>query len=212
MKTNESARKLFQEQLGYYMQQRNVTQKEIADALGVSTATASDWASGKKYPRVDAMQALADFLEVSMSELVSPAERGSIPKNLSFMPKMKTVPLLGDIACGTPILAQENIEDEIPLPDYIRADFCLTCKGDSMIGIHIHDGDIVFLRKQDDVDSGQIAAVLIGEEATLKRVIKHPGGLVELRAENPDFPSMYLNGDEDVRIIGKALHYLAHVR
>lgn len=94
------------------------------------------------------------------------------------MPKTKKVPLIGTIACGTPILAVENIECDVDMPENIRADFALRCKGDSMIDAHIYDGDIVYIRKQPIVDNGEIAAVIIDDEATLKRfyreVIKSP--------------------------------------
>lgn len=197
----------------------NLTLEDVAKHIGVGKATVQRWESGNiGDPRRDKIEKLAEILEISPVTLVrgnwEPEKPAAFPTLFkdSPTPKTKKVPLLGTIACGTPIFAEENIEDMIPLPVAIKADFCLVCKGDSMIDANIYDGDLVFIRKQDDVDSGQIAAVLIGEDATLKRVIKHPGGLVELRAENPDFPSIYPNEDEEVRIIGKAVDYLTKVR
>lgn len=133
--------------------------------------------------------------------------------NLLPLPKTKKVPLVGTIACGTPITAVENIEDYIDMSEDVHADFALRCKGDSMINARIFDGDIVYIRQQPDVENGEIAAVLIDDEATLKRVFKHKDSL-ELRAENPTFPSLYYEGSEleTIRILGKAVAFLSEVR
>lgn len=134
-------------------------------------------------------------------------------ENLIPLPKTKKVPLVGTIACGTPTTAVENIEDYIDMSEDIHADFALRCKGDSMINARIFDGDIVYIRQQPDVDNGEIAAVLIDDEATLKRVFKHKDSL-ELRAENPTFPPLYYEGSEleTIRILGKAVAFLSEVR
>lgn len=133
----------------------------------------------------------------------------SIP-NILPLPKIKKVPLLGSIACGEPILAEQNIEDYIDIESAITADFALRCKGDSMIGARISDGDIVFIRQQPDVDDGEIAAVLIENEATLKRVFKI-GSRLQLRAENISYPPMEFEGAQlsNVRILGKAVGFLS---
>lgn len=130
------------------------------------------------------------------------------------LPKTNTtIPLLGEIACGQPILAEENYSEVVPVPDYVHADFALRCRGDSMVGARILDGDIVYIRQQPDVEDGEIAAVLIGDEATLKRVYKIPGRL-QLRPENPSYPVMeYANSDLDqVRILGRAVYFVSGVR
>ena len=95
---------------------------------------------------------------------------------------LKTVPLVGDIACGTPILAEENIVDYVKVPGQVRADFALTCRGNSMIGANIQDGDIVYIRQQPEVENAQIAAVCVdNDEATLKRFY-HQGNSISLVA------------------------------
>lgn len=133
--------------------------------------------------------------------------------NIISLPKTKKVPLLGNIACGEPILAEENIEDFIRLDKDIPADFALRCKGDSMINARIFDGDIVYIRQQPDVENGEIAAVLINNEATLKRVYKYPHR-VELRAENPTVkPFEYVDEEiNSIRILGKAVAFTSTVR
>ena len=117
------------------------------------------------------------------------------------------VPLVGTIACGTPILAEQNVEARIGVPAAWRADFALTCKGDSMAPRYL-DGDIVCIRCQPQVENGQIAAVLIGEEATLKRFYQN-GDTVTLQAENPVYSPLVYRGEElnEIRIEGKVVGF-----
>ena len=137
----------------------------------------------------------------------------NIIDNIIPLPKTKMVPLVGTIACGTPILAEENIEDMVPMPEHINADFALRCKGDSMINARILDNDIVYIRKQESVENGEITAVLIDNEATLKRFYKY-GNTVLLRAENPNFKELEYSNEEinEIRILGKAVYFLSSVR
>ena len=129
------------------------------------------------------------------------------------MPKMRKVPLIGSIACGAPILATENTEWEVDIPDHVHADFALRCKGDSMINARIFDGDIVYIRQQDTVENGEIAAVLIDDEATLKRVRLYDDH-ISLEPENPQYRPIVYWGEEmnNVRIIGKAVAFTSAVR
>lgn len=138
------------------------------------------------------------------------AKRKPVPIPPGFLPppKMKKVPLIGSIACGTPILAEENIKQMVGVPSAWHADFALECHGDSMAP-RICDGDIVCIRKQAEVETGQIAAVRIGEEATLKRFYKS-GDTVQLVAENPAVcPPMVYTGEqlEDMQIEGLAVGF-----
>ena len=106
----------------------------------------------------------------------------------------------------------ENLDGEVDIPENIHADFVLRCKGDSMIEARIMDGDIVYIRQQPTVDNGEIAAVLIGDEATLKRVYI-TDNKVTLMPCNPKYPPMvYTDSElEDVRIIGKAVSFTSKV-
>ena len=132
----------------------------------------------------------------------------SLPGNILPMPAPYTVPLLGTIACGEPILAAENIEDNVEVPENIHADFALRCKGDSMINARIHDGDIVYIRQQPAVNSGAVAAVQIGDGATLKRVYVYEDHVV-LQPENPAYEPLVYFGEtmSTVRILGKAVGF-----
>ena len=136
-----------------------------------------------------------------------------LPDNIIPLPKNKKVPLLGTIACGEPILAVENIDKYVEMPETVHGTFALKCKGDSMINARIFDGDIVYIREQPDVENGEIAAVLIGDEATLKRVYKTPSKVV-LRPENPMYDDMTYSKEElnQIRILGKAVAFLSAVR
>ena len=136
----------------------------------------------------------------------------SVP-NIEPMPQLKKVPLLGTIACGEPILAEENIEGYVDVPSYVKCDFTLKCKGDSMVNARIYDGDIVCVKQQPIVENGEIAAVLIDGEATLKRFYRY-GDLVVLRAENQNFKDLEYKKDQlnDICIIGRATHFISLVK
>lgn len=205
-----------------------MTQTDLAKKLGY---TDKSMISKIENGSIDLPQSkiisFAEVLNISPSDLTgweepSPANKLDYSKISNIMPlpykEGRTVPLIGSIACGTPILADENIEKEIQLPEDISADFCLRCKGDSMINARIYDGDIVFIRKQPMVENGEIAAVLIDEmadvsEATLKRVYIYEDKIM-LIAENPAYPPMvYSNEDmNSVRIAGKAVAFLSRVK
>lgn len=159
--------------------------------------------------------AFAKALDTSTAYLMGceDAPPSPLPANIIPMPSMNRVPIIGDIACGTPILADENREGEVDIPSTIHADFALRCKGDSMINARIFDGDIVYIRCQESVEHGEIAAVLVDDAATLKRVYLYDDH-ISLEAENPQYrPIVYWGEDmNDVRILGKAVAFTSVVR
>ena len=197
---------------------RDITQSDLAAKLGVSRSTVGMYETGAREPDFEAMEAIADIFNVDMDYLMgrSQVERkhpitppeSEIPPGFEPMPKMKKVPLIGAIACGEPITAIENREGEIDAPEDMNCDFALRCEGDSMIGAGIHDGDAVYIRIQPEVENGEIAAVRIGDEATLKRVYLH-SDYIELRPENSAYESIIRRREEmnDVHIEGKAVGY-----
>lgn len=128
--------------------------------------------------------------------------------------KLKRFPMLGEIACGEPIFAEENREQYVMADMDINADFCLTAKGDSMINARIYEGDIVFVREMPIVENGDIAAVIIDDEATLKRVYYYKeDNLLQLVAENPKYKPLVYKGEElnHIRILGKAVYFMSAV-
>lgn len=183
-----------------------LTLAQVADAVGVTEATAQRWESGNiKSVRHDKITLLADVLKVSPADLMGWEIKSTYPRNARPMPEMRKVPRVGRIACGEPITAEENIEDYDETPSGWHADFSLLCVGDSM-SPKIEDGDIVAIRCQQEVHNGEIAAVRIGDEATLKMVFLHPD-YIELRPVNPAYPSIIrrLEEMEEIRIEGKAV-------
>jgi repressor LexA len=195
-----------------------LTQKELAHIIGVSESTIGMYERNQREPAFEVLEAIADYFNVDMDYLTG---RSSVRRSVSYspidnvitLPRMSSIPLIGTIACGEPILAEQNIEAMVDIPSHIRADFALRCKGNSMINARIFDGDIVYIRQQPTVDNGQIAAVLVNDEATLKRVRLFPDHIV-LEPENPQFrPLVYWENEmNSVRILGLAVAFTSMVR
>lgn len=192
-----------------------MTLDDVAKLVGVSNPTISRWESGAIVnQRRDKIELLAKALQLTPGELMGWESDDSLPSNVQPFPGTYKVPRLGRIACGDPITAEENIEAYDPVPNFVKADFTLVCRGDSMVGARIFDGDIVCIRRDVEVHSGDIAAVLVdGDEATLKRVRFQEDGMV-LWPENPAYqPKIFTGPDaQRVRIIGKATHFISAVR
>lgn len=206
----------------------NLTQTALASALNeqfglnIDRVMISKWETGFQTPVMNTIACLAKFFNISIDHLNGlpdtkkpPSEEGDLSK-YGIMPiTIKKIPLLGEIACGEPIYASEDRESYIEIGTDINADFCLRAKGDSMINARIHDGDIVFIRQQPTVENGEIAAVIIEDEATLKRVFYFPNeDRVTLQAENSAFPPLTYQGAElqTVRILGKAVAFQSDVK
>lgn len=196
----------FGEKLKAIRDRRSLSQDELANLLGTSKQVISRYETGQRTPKITTAAEYAKILGISLSALIDDANVPAIPSGFIPVPEMEKVPLVGSIACGQPILAEENVEEMVDAPAGRGVDFCLICKGDSMIDAGIHDGDIVYIRQQPDVENGEIAAVRIGDEATLKRVYKSDGFLT-LVAENNKYPPRVCRTDamEDIVIEGKAV-------
>ena len=192
-------------------EKKGLTMKDVANCVGLPYTTYVNYEKGAREPSSETLIKIAKFFDVSVDYLIGRTDEIELPSNIIPMPTMRKIPLVGNIACGEPILAEENIECEVDIPDNIRADFALRCKGRSMEGANIFDGDIVYIRKQDMVDNGQIAAVLIEDmeaEATLKRVYYNPEeGELRLVPENPNEWTKVFRGEElnSIRILGLAV-------
>lgn len=191
-----------------------MSQEELARKLGYKDrSTIAKIEAGVNDLTQSKISAVADALQTTTAYLMGwedePISRRSVPSNIIPMPQTYQVPLLGKIACGQPILAVEEAEETVEVPSWIKADFALQCQGDSMVEARILDGDIVYIRSQEEVENGQIAAVLVEDNgswedtATLKRYYKYPGA-ISLRAANPAYPDMDYIGEEmsRVRVLG----------
>lgn len=206
-------KRIFSKNLSKLLDIHDITQLEFAKKMNVAASTVSSWCNGDKMPRMDKVEWMAEFFGVPRTSLISEGTKAqsTIPPGFSPMPQMQKVPLLGSIACGEPILAEEHIEGYVGMPDNIRADFALICKGDSMVNAGIRDGDVVYIRKQETVENGQIAAVIVEDmetEATLKRFY-FENGVVTLSPENNRYPpKTFIGSDiERIRIVGLAVGF-----
>lgn len=211
----------FSQRLSQLLQEHQLSVTQFAQSIGLSKQAVSSYCTGVRIPKQPTVDSIARKLGVNPKWLLGyavPKQGGiegiALPDNLIPLPEVsQTVPLLGNIACGSPIFAQQNVEALLPLPEFVRADFALRCKGDSMIEARIFDGDFVYIRQQSDVDNGEIAAVLIEEEATLKRVYKQPNQLILQPANGKYAPLVYTDQQlESVKILGKAVYFVSAVR
>ncbi len=193
--------------------ERGISMKQAAEQLGMPYTTYVNYEKGVRQANSETLIDLANFYNTSIDYMLGKSSdrlqiNGAatpIPPGFDPMPDMDTVPLVGRIACGTPITAEQNTEGMVCVPSSWRATFTLICRGSSMEP-RIHDGDLVAIRSQEIVETGEIAAVRIGEEATLKHVYLHDN-FIELRPENPAFESIILTKEEmnTVVIEGKAV-------
>ena len=195
MKTNEIIRQL--------RESRGMTQEALAARLGYTDRSSiAKIETGKVDLSQTKLEQLMEIFNVPIHTLLG-----------LEVPTTRQIPILGTIACGAPILAQEHIDGYTGVPSHIHADFALVCKGDSMINARIFDGDIVYIRQQEQVENGEVAAVLIDGEATLKRV-RCFEDRVSFEPENPMYRPLILWGEDmnRARILGKAVAFTSAVR
>ena len=215
---------IFQNTLKTLRNSQNLTQDELAKRLKISRSAIGMYENGSREPDFETLELIADFFNVDIDYLLGrtnkttyiPDQSNNIPAYPNIHP-IDTVrlPVLGEIACGVPRYASEDRESYTLAGTDIHADFCLIAHGDSMTGARINDGDIVFIRKQDIVENGEIAAVVIGDEATLKRFFYYrEKELLILRAENPKYPDLIYTGAEleAVHVLGLAIAFQSDVQ
>ena len=203
---------------------KGISQDELGKILGTNKQSIYKYENGivTNIP-IDKIKIMAEFFNVSPAYIMGWEDKphddktGNVFSNIGNIHpiKIKKVPLLGEIACGQPIYANESRDAFVLSDESLDVDFCLTCKGDSMINARILDGDIVFIKQQHTVDNGEIAAVVIDDEATLKRVYyyKKENKLI-LQAENPAYaPLVYIGEELDhINILGKAVAFQSLVK
>lgn len=203
------------EQLKILRKQKGLYQKDVANFLGVDRTTYVKYENGVSEPDYNTLVKLAEFFNVSVDYLLG-RETNDIYASIGAMPVKKIkLPVLGNVACGEPIYANEDLEGYVYINEDIGADFCLHAKGDSMVNARIFDGDTLFVKKQDMVDDGEIAVVLIEDEATVKRVYyDRENNTITFMPENPAYKPMRYNGEElnNIRILGKVIARYSRIK
>jgi len=199
----------FSDRLREALDLRRITAAELSRRTDIPQHMISKYLRGLNEAKSGNLHKFAVALEVSEAWLMGL----DVPRTPSRPVETQKIPLLGEISCGQPSLANEEFEAYVNYGASIRCDFCLRAKGDSMIGARIQDGDIVFIRRQSVVQNGEIAAVIIGDEATLKRVFIFDDKLI-LQAENPKYPPLVFVKEElnTIRILGKAIAFQSDVK
>lgn len=199
--------------------QKELTLEELGNMVGVGKSTVRKWENG-----MIANMKRDKILKVSEALGTTPAylmgweeEEKIISLDNVYKIELKRFPILGEIACGVPKYTNKDRESYVMAGTDINADFCLRASGDSMVNARILDGDIVFIRKQDMVENGEIAAVITASEseATLKRVFYYKEqALLILRAENPAYEEQRYANEQlnEVHILGKAVAFQSDVR
>lgn len=205
-KTVEAQRSILANNIRIHLARKGKSQTDMSRELNIAETTVSSWMNCERYPRLDKIQLMADYFNVRRSDLTD----GS-PSNISHVtPFTVRIPIIGAIACGDPIIAEENIMGyKYESPDNLPKGnlFYLKVAGDSMEPT-IPNNSHVLIREQVEVENGQIAAVLVNgdSEATLKR-LKRQGDIVLLMPDNPAHEPIIITGDNPVRIIGRAIRF-----
>ncbi len=200
----------------------HLSQEQLADVIGVSKSTIGMYEQGKRMPNTNTiLKDIASYFGVSIdylvgfqSDSVSLSEEDFSRFGLRSVLRRR-IPMLGKIACGEPIMCEEEYETFLDAGDNVDADFCVIAQGDSMINARILDGDVVFVRQQEIVENGEIAVVIVNDnEVTLKRFFYYPElNQVVLQPENPAYrPMIYMNEElSHIRVLGKAVAFTSSV-
>lgn len=192
------------------------TKAQVAREMNMPYTTYVNYEKGTREPNSEVLIMIATYFGVSVDYLIGRSEsrlpENIIANNLIPLKQIIKIPIIGRIACGKPLLAEQNYEGFTYCPDNVKADFVLKCQGDSMIDANIQDGDLVFIEESPVVENGEIAAVVIGEEATLKKVYYQNDTITLLPANSAYAPMVYHKEEiNDIRICGKAVAVLRHI-
>ena len=203
----------FRSRLAQVMAEKNMRAAELSRRTGISKPRLSQYLSGVYIPKADAICLMAQALGISEAYLLGTSDSTLPEKALDT--RFKALPVVGEIACGAPVFVNEE-DDGLVVTDFdTDADFCLIAKGDSMKDARICNGDTVFIKKTDVVSNGEIAAVVINDEATLKRVYYYPESeKLMLIPENNNYEPLVFEGEdlEKIHIIGKAVAFKSDIK
>lgn len=215
MSGNLGNKQVMSQNIKRLMRDNQIDRKTLSENLDVKYTTLSDWINAVTYPRIDKIEKMARYFNVTKSDLIEPYQPQSPNPDLSKYGiislenrRTKKIPILGEIACGVPIYAEETYNDYVEVDEDIKVDFALRTKGDSMIGDNIVDGDVVLVKKVSMVEPHEIAVVIINDEATLKRVkYDRENNIVMLIASNYNIAPIIYSGEEleQINILGKVV-------
>lgn len=197
---DEDVKKIFAKNILRLRKEKGLTQQELGDQIGLAKTTVSQWESAQKLPHAASIEKISAFFGVAKSVLFAEGNNMYISYG-----KMLSLPIVGRISCGNGSLIYEEIEDYEPTPEsWVRGGeyFYLRAEGDSMINARILNGDLVLIRRQDDVENGEIGAVVVNDKIYLKRIYKD-GNVLTLHSENTNYPRMTVREDDVVYIVGK---------
>lgn len=191
--------------LKYYMELKNINNKELAEVLGVSESTVGKWLLKKSTPRMGVIEKLANYFNIEKSDLIEDKTSSNSDPGIIPLKNIVKIPILGHIQCGQPVMTVENYEGYFAADsDLINSDFCLYADGDSMIDVGIYEGDLVFLKSTPQVENGKIAAVLIDDSTTLKRFYKNENQII-LQPENKSYSPIIITEEDgkNIKILGE---------
>nr|DAU00051.1 MAG TPA: Repressor protein CI [Caudoviricetes sp.] len=217
MITDEKQKKIFSSNLLHLLSKHNLTQKEVADKIGVSPQTFNTWCQGIAIPRMGKIQKLADYFNVNKSVLIDGTKKDTGTYNIEFIPDMTTtkIKVYGSVPAGVPVTAIEDIQGTVDIPSHWLSsgyDYMgIVVKGDSMFPKY-QEGDIVVIRVQPDCENGQDCVVYInGDEATLKKVIKNSDCII-LQPMNSEYTPIVVDyNSEDFKILGVVVQLVRYV-
>lgn len=209
------------ERIKLHREKANLTQDELAKQLNTTKQTVYKYENNvvTNIPS-DKIEKMAELFGVNPGYLMGwegdhfSGEKTDMIFDNIFPVSIKKFPLLGEIACGEPIFVNEDRESYVLSGTDINADFCLKAKGDSMIGARIFDGDVVFIKKTEIVENGEIAAIVIDDEVLLKRFYYFPDeSLLTLQSENPKYPPKNYTNEQlnHIRVLGKAVAFQSDI-
>ncbi|MDD6308548.1 MAG: transcriptional repressor LexA [Clostridia bacterium] len=203
-------KKVFGTRLRSLMHENHDTVYSVAEYLGMKPSTVSRYTNGLYVPKAPTLDALARRYGVNAGWLMGERE---MQQCIEDKTEPRLVPILGVVAAGIPIWAEENLEGYTAVDADDHVDFVLRVKGDSMINARIYDGDLVYVRKQPDVENGEIAVVMVDNEATVKRIYKY-ANMIVLRPENSAFSEMIFKKADakTISILGKVLYVKGRVK
>ena len=200
----------FSKALKRLRKERGLSQSQLADALNISRTSIGNYEQGIREPSFEMAELIADYFNVDISTFFNDTQ----PKNIIPI-ETRSIPMIGDVACGEPITANQEFQSYVEVGANINCDCCLRARGDSMKNIRIYDGDIVFIKRQPMVENGDVAAIIIEDEVTLKRFYYYQeNNLIILKPENSEYKDLIYSGSdlEQIKVFGKAVAFQSDIK